>query len=83
MPSKHGYGPSRYPDLIFIDGRAYYDANDIQRGLLATMDLFRWVAKETAEHLRYQVKPFLITVPQNWSARLYLGRSRLGTYDGA
>jgi aminoglycoside 6-adenylyltransferase len=32
---------------------AYYDENDLWRGLAATMDLFRWVAVETAAHLTY------------------------------
>jgi aminoglycoside 6-adenylyltransferase len=32
---------------------AHYDAEDIWRALLATMDLFRWVAIETAERLGY------------------------------
>jgi aminoglycoside 6-adenylyltransferase len=32
---------------------AHYDEDDIRRGLLATMDLFRWLAQETAEQLRY------------------------------
>lgn len=30
---------------------AYYDEEDIRRALFATMDLFRWVARETAERL--------------------------------
>jgi aminoglycoside 6-adenylyltransferase len=33
------------------DAFAYYDEDDLWRGLLATMDLFRWVAIETAELL--------------------------------
>jgi aminoglycoside 6-adenylyltransferase len=32
---------------------AHYDASDIRRALLATMDLFRWVALETAERLGF------------------------------
>jgi hypothetical protein len=32
---------------------AHYDRDDIARALLATMDLFRWLAAETAEHLDY------------------------------
>jgi aminoglycoside 6-adenylyltransferase len=36
-------------------GEAYarYDADDIRRALLATMELFRWVAVETAERLTF------------------------------
>ena len=30
---------------------AYYDAGDVARALTATMELFRWVARETAERL--------------------------------
>ena len=30
---------------------AHYDHDDVWRALLATMDLFRWVALETSEHL--------------------------------
>ncbi len=33
------------------DAFAHYDRDDVRRGLLATMDLFRWLAKETAERL--------------------------------
>jgi len=33
------------------DAFAHYDEDDLWRGLLATMDLFRWVAIETAELL--------------------------------
>lgn len=32
---------------------AHYDREDIARALLATMDLFRWVSRETAEQLGY------------------------------
>lgn len=32
---------------------AHYDGDDIKHALLATMDLFRWIAAETAEKLRY------------------------------
>ena len=32
---------------------AHYDADDIRRALLATMDLFRWVSRETAERLGF------------------------------
>ncbi len=32
---------------------AYYDENDVGRALLATMDLFRWLATETARLLGY------------------------------
>lgn len=35
------------------DAFAYYDENDLWRALLATMDLFRWLASETAERLGY------------------------------
>jgi len=36
------------------DAFAHYDEDDIWRALLATMDLFRWLAVETAEQLNYQ-----------------------------
>lgn len=32
---------------------AHYDEEDTRRALIATMDLFRWLAKETAERLGY------------------------------
>jgi aminoglycoside 6-adenylyltransferase len=32
---------------------AHYDAEDVWRALLATMELFRWMAVETAERLGY------------------------------
>jgi len=32
---------------------AYYDKDDVSRALLAVMDLFRWIAMETAEKLGY------------------------------
>jgi aminoglycoside 6-adenylyltransferase len=35
------------------DAFAHYDEDDIWRALLATMDLFRWLAVETAERLNY------------------------------
>jgi hypothetical protein len=31
--------------------RTRYDADDVAHALTATMDLFRWVARETAERL--------------------------------
>jgi len=36
------------------DAFAHYDQDDIRRALLATMDLFRWLAKEIAERLAYR-----------------------------
>jgi aminoglycoside 6-adenylyltransferase len=35
------------------DAFAHYDEEDVRRALLATMDLFRWLAIETAERLGY------------------------------
>lgn len=32
---------------------AHYDAEDLARALFATMELFRWLASESAEHLGY------------------------------
>jgi aminoglycoside 6-adenylyltransferase len=32
---------------------AHFDEDDIKRALLATMDMFRWIAIETAEKLDY------------------------------
>lgn len=31
----------------------HYDEEDIQRALLKNMQLFRWLARETADHLGY------------------------------
>ncbi|MBX6343115.1 MAG: aminoglycoside 6-adenylyltransferase, partial [Thermomicrobiaceae bacterium] len=36
------------------DAFARYDQDDIARALLATADLFRWLAVETAERLGYR-----------------------------
>ena len=43
------------PRIVAGLRRAYaqYDAGDVRRALWATMDLFRWVARETAAHLSY------------------------------
>jgi aminoglycoside 6-adenylyltransferase len=35
------------------DAYARYDAQDVKRALMATMDLFSWLAQETAERLGY------------------------------
>lgn len=35
------------------DAYAHYDTDDVGRALFATMDLFRWLAMETAEQLSY------------------------------
>ncbi|MBN1978047.1 MAG: aminoglycoside 6-adenylyltransferase [Anaerolineae bacterium] len=47
----------RWADPRIVDGLrdafAHYDEDDLWRGLLATMDLFRWVAVETAELLEH------------------------------
>jgi len=37
---------------------AHYDVDDVQQALLATMDLFRWLARETAERLGYVYPTF-------------------------
>ncbi len=36
------------------DAFAHYDRDDIRRALLATMDLFRWLAQEVTERLDYR-----------------------------
>jgi aminoglycoside 6-adenylyltransferase len=33
---------------------AHYDVDDVSRGLLAELKLFRWISQETAEKLKYQ-----------------------------
>jgi aminoglycoside 6-adenylyltransferase len=38
---------------------AYYDEEDIWRALFATMELFRWVAKETADNLKYSYPEYI------------------------
>jgi aminoglycoside 6-adenylyltransferase len=47
----------RWADLRTVEGLhdafAHYNKDDIKRALLATMDLFRWLAVETAEQLSY------------------------------
>ncbi|MBU7046952.1 MAG: aminoglycoside 6-adenylyltransferase, partial [Theionarchaea archaeon] len=35
------------------DAFAYYDEKDVKRALDATMELFRWLARETGEKLEY------------------------------
>jgi aminoglycoside 6-adenylyltransferase len=37
---------------------AHYEAQDVWRALLATMELFRWLAMETAELLGYAYPSF-------------------------
>lgn len=48
----------RWADPCIIDGLkrtyAHYDREDIERALLETMDLFRWIAVETAKRLEYE-----------------------------
>jgi aminoglycoside 6-adenylyltransferase len=47
----------RWADPRAVEGLraafAHYDADDVRRALLATMDLFGWLAMETAEQLGY------------------------------
>ena len=53
---------------------AHYDADDIGRALLATMDLFRWVSRETAERLGFLYPALAAERASEWVTR-YLGEA--------
>jgi len=59
------------------DAFAHYDDEDIWRALLATMDLFRWLAVETAERLSYPYPTAADERVTEWV------RARLGERAGA
>jgi len=54
---------------------AHYDETDIRRGLLATMDLFRKIAREIAEKLDYPYPTELDTQVAKWT-RMCLSEER-------
>lgn len=51
---------------------AAYDAADLQRALFAMMDVFRWVAHETAEHLSYPYRQTSATKITAWAQQYLL-----------
>jgi aminoglycoside 6-adenylyltransferase len=57
------------------DAFAHYDAADVRRALLASMDLFRWLATETAGRLGY---PYPTSADEHVTAlvRSYLSEQR-------
>ncbi|MFX1514362.1 MAG: aminoglycoside 6-adenylyltransferase [Promethearchaeota archaeon] len=48
------------------DAFAHYNEDDVGRALLAAMDLFRWIAIETAKELKYQYPVHANNVIKNW-----------------
>lgn len=62
---------------------AHYDEDDVRRALLATMDLFRWLTKATAECLGYPYP----TAPDERATELvnavFSGKARTEAHDGA
>jgi aminoglycoside 6-adenylyltransferase len=52
---------------------ARYDAGDARRALLATMDLFRWLATETAERLGYPYPAEADAHVTGWVSRCFAG----------
>lgn len=62
---------------------AHYDHSDVRRALVATMDLFRWLAKETADLLAYRY-PTAVDEYATESANTLLSEdSETETGDGA
>ena len=61
---------------------AHYDNDDVERALLATMDLFRWLTKATAECLSYPYP----TAPDERATEmvnaLFSGRTRTEVHGG-
>jgi aminoglycoside 6-adenylyltransferase len=53
---------------------AHYDASDVWRALFATMELFRWLARETAERLTYDYPNVADARATELVHRLYEGR---------
>ena len=53
---------------------AHYDAEDVRSALFATMELFRWVSRETAERLGLPNPPPAEERARDWVARCYAER---------
>lgn len=53
---------------------AHYDEEDVWRALLATMDLFGWLAKETGDHVGYQYPESSETHARELVAGMYAAR---------
>lgn len=62
---------------------AHYDKADIGRALIATMDLFRWLTKETAESLGYPYPTLADERATELVNTLLSGRTRTKVYAGA
>lgn len=61
---------------------AHYAEEDIGRALLATMDMFRWLAAETADHLSY---PYPITTDERvteWVTSCLSEKARIDFHRG-
>ncbi len=61
---------------------AHYDEDDIGRALLTTMDLFRWVAKGTAEGLDYPYPALADERATGLVSALLSGKTRTEAHDG-
>lgn len=62
---------------------AHYDQEDIGRALIATMDLFRWLAKEIAQYLGYPYPNPADERATELVNTLLSGKTRTEVYDGA
>ena len=63
------------------DAFAHYDEEDVRRALLASMDLFRWLAIETAERLGYPYPTAADQQVTEWVKTCLSKRSRGETGD--
>ena len=54
---------------------AGYDLEELWRALFATLDLFRWVATETAEHLGYVFPAQADHKIKGWIETVFSGRA--------
>jgi aminoglycoside 6-adenylyltransferase len=62
---------------------AHYDEADVRRALFATMDLFRWVARETAERLNTPYPALAENKATQLVSSLLLTSERSGAQDDA
>ena len=62
---------------------AHYDEDDIEHALVATMDLFRWLARETAEGLGFPYPAYADERATELVNTFLSGRTRTEITDGA
>ncbi len=75
----------RYPRVLEELPRAFahYDQDDIWRVLLVTMDLFRWLVRETAERLGYLYPTLSDGQATGLVGRLLSAKTPTDTHKGA